>query len=625
MVITLVALRFFLLLLAFGVLLFVGRKEHVRRGTGWLYITIGFGVVALGSFIQLGLYIPSFQNLTLFSDPHTNKVAAEIFGYYLGIFCVLLGLRQLGPALYRFYNSEARLTESEHLFQTIVNTSIEGIVIVQKSHIVFANPSLEKTLRVRPGELLGKRALDFIVKSDHDTVYVHRDAILARKDVRDIDEYRLICMDGSSRIALISSQYICWQGEDAFLSIVSDITTLKQAQENLAAIANTAAEAIGIFQDERLVYCNPAMINIFGYSFEELKDRPFYEFVHPEDRSMLQTRYAARQSGETVPPRYDYRLMAKNEEIIWVMISAGITQWKGRVATVTVLTNITDRKRAEEAVIAAKESLEVRVEQRTKELREINDQLIAVSNQKSAFVSSASHELRTPLASILGFSVLIDKFLKKSVAPLAEENPELEKKLQVALNNLQIIKTDGDRLTRLLDDMLDVSKIEAGRMEWRDQLLSFQDLVNAAAASAQIKLAAKPHVELKVETDDDQLRVLADHDRIMQVIINLLDNAIKFTDAGRIVASVKIARENVLEFRVTDSGIGMTAQERALVFQKYYQAESRSKGVSKAPKGTGLGLAICKEIVEHYGGTIGVEPRREGEGSSFFVRMPLAG
>lgn len=625
MITFLVALRFILLFLAFGVLLYVGRKEHVRRGTGWLYITIGFGVVAFGSFIQLGASVSSFQGMVIFSDPKMNKIFAEIFGYYLGILFVLGGLWQLGPTLYHFYKSEDRLAESEQVFQTIVRTSIEGIVVVQDTLIVFANPSLEEMIGVEPGELIGRRALDFIVPEDHDTVYTHRDAILAQKTRKDIDEYRLLCKDGSVRFVLISSQYLCWEGQDAFLSIVSDVSKLKQARENLSAIANTAAEAIGIFQDERLVYCNPAMIETFGYSFEELQSRPFHDFVHPDDRGMLIKRYGDRQAGEEVPPRYDYRLIAQNGEIIWVMISAGITQWQGRVATVTVLTNITDRKRAEEAVVAAKESLEVRVEERTKELRETNYQLAAISNQKSAFVSSASHELRTPLASILGFSVLVEKILKKHVLPIAHEHPSLEEKIEVALKNLTIIKTDGDRLTRLLDDMLDVSKIEAGRMEWRDQPLVFQDVVHDAVASAQVKLEAKPTVELKVDMDDGHLNVFADHDRIVQVVTNLLDNAIKFTESGNITISAHVVRPNVMEFRVTDSGIGMTSQERALVFQKYYQAESRSKGVAKAPKGTGLGLAICKEIVEHYDGTIGVEPGYESGGSSFYVRLPLFG
>ncbi|QGY40534.1 PAS domain S-box protein [Pseudodesulfovibrio cashew] len=623
MIVALIAIRFCLLLAAFLVLLHAGKKEHVRRGTGWFYITLGFGVVAIGSMLQLGLYIPQLHGFIIFSDPETNKILTEICGYYLGILLVLVGMWKLGPTLYKFYTSEDKLAESKQLFQTIINTSIEGIVIIQNGEMVFANPSLEKMLGTSRDELIGQRALDFIVKTDHDNVYARRDAILDKKETQDIDEYRLLRKDGEIRFAIISSQYINWKGKDAFLSVISDITKLKQAEENLSAIANTASEAIGIFQDERLVYCNPAMISTFGYTLEELQSRPFHSFVHPDDRPMLQQRYVARQSGETVPPRYDYRLIDKSGNIIWVMISAGITQWKGKVATVTVLTNITDRKQAEEATLAAKENLEHRVEERTKELIEINDQLIAISNQKSAFVSSASHELRTPLASILGFSVLVDKILKKHVVPIVGEDSTVKRKVELALHNLAIIRSEGDRLTRLLDDMLDVSKIEAGKMEWRDEALLVQSIVESAVEGARIKLEAKPKLSLHVEAASEREYIYADHDRIMQVLTNLLDNAIKFTEHGEIVISTNRIGDDILEFRVTDSGLGMTAQERALIFQKYYQAESPSKGIAKAPKGTGLGLAICKEIIEHYGGTIGVAPCPEGEGSSFYVRLPL--
>lgn len=150
-------------------------------------------------------------------------------------------------------------------------------------------------------------------------------------------------------------------------------------------------------------------------------------------------------------------------------------------------------------------------------------------------------------------------------------------------------------------------------------------LVDAASATVRVLLDAKPEIALRIGHEDPALEIFADNDRIIQVITNLLDNAIKFTDRGGIDVATREVRDGVLELRVTDTGTGMTEKERALVFQKYYQAESRSKGISKAPKGTGLGLAICKEIVEHYGGSIGVEAGPGGEGSSFFVRLPLLG
>ena len=159
MIILLTAIRSCLLLLAFITLLLVGKERHVRQGTGWVFMTMGFGAVALGSLIQWGAYMPFLQGYQLFSNPEVNKIVAEICGFYVGICLVFIGMWKLGPILYKFYISEKKLVESERNFQTIVDTSIEGVVIIQDSKIIFANPSMEKMLGASPGELIGLRAM----------------------------------------------------------------------------------------------------------------------------------------------------------------------------------------------------------------------------------------------------------------------------------------------------------------------------------------------------------------------------------------------------------------------------------------------------------------------------------
>ncbi|BCS89586.1 sensor histidine kinase [Pseudodesulfovibrio sediminis] len=621
MVVILVLIRVLLLVSAFCLLVYVGRKEHVRRASGWIWVILGFGAVALGSLLQLGMNVPALQEYILFSDLETNNLFAEIFGYSLGICFVLMGVWKLAPTLYKFYVSEQKLKASEQRLQAIVNSSIQGIVIVQGGNIVFTNPSMEKMFNCTKEDLIGARAIDFIVKADQDRVYARRDAILAQKKDKSIGKYKLLTKDGDIRSALISAQYIKWDGEDAFLSIISDVTELEQIEESLSAIVNTATEAIGIFQDEHLVYCNPIMISMFGYSFEELQSIPFYDFVHPEDREMLYRRYGDRQAGKDVPNQYDCRLLTRDGTLVWVMISAGIMNWKGRVATITILTNVTERKKHEEEIRLAKKNLEARVEERTRNLSEINEQLMEINNQKSAFVSAASHEVRTPLASILGFAILVNKTLKKTVVPAVEEDAEVLAKVERAIGNLDIVKEEGERLTRLLDGILDISEIEAGRMEWRDESLLILPLVEVAMAEAKLQLS--PGVSMQVKADSIAYRVFADLDRITQVVTNLLDNAVKFTNEGEIIVSICEKETDVLEIRVSDTGIGMTSEERQLVFQKYYQADSCFKGISMASKGAGLGLAISKEIVEYYGGEIGVEPGPGGVGSSFYFTLPL--
>lgn len=258
---------------------------------------------------------------------------------------------------------------------------------------------------------------------------------------------------------------------------------------------------------------------------------------------------------------------------------------------------------------------------KNKELEQANARLLQLDKLKNAFVSTVSHEIRTPLTSVLGFSQLVSKDFAKIFAPLAQGDERLESRAKRLQGNIEVIKLEGQRLTRLINDFLDLSKIESGRMVWRDSDVPVTDLVDTAMRIAEGQLRLKPEVRLDLRMEDGLPALRVDPDRMVQVLVNLLNNAIKFTDSGHVTLEVSSTDQGDVEFKVSDTGTGIPSEELPKVFDMFHQAEHSLNEHSPMP-GTGLGLTICREIVTHYGGDIWAESTL-GQGSSFIFRLPV--
>jgi len=238
---------------------------------------------------------------------------------------------------------------------------------------------------------------------------------------------------------------------------------------------------------------------------------------------------------------------------------------------------------------------------------------------KTEFTSTVSHELRTPLTSILGFTRLIQKRFQGIVQPKFEaETKKEERALKKIDENLEVILSEGARLTNLINDVLDLSKMEAGRIDWSVQTHEMEKVIVQAIAASAGLFSAKPKVSLEEDHRSPMPTLEVDGDRLIQVLLNLLSNAVKFTDSGAIV----LRTENTgTEFQVSviDRGIGIADGDRAKVFEKYRQVGDQ---LTDRPQGTGLGLPISKEIVEYHGGRIWVDSVL-GKGSTFSFTLPL--
>lgn len=271
-----------------------------------------------------------------------------------------------------------------------------------------------------------------------------------------------------------------------------------------------------------------------------------------------------------------------------------------------------------------KDDLERRVIERTADLLEARRLAEAATETKSRFLSNVSHELRTPLTSVVGFSKLISKRLREVVFPAvdASDDPKLERAMRQVTDNLAIIVEEGDRLTALINETLDLAKIEAGRMEWRSESVDIGEVIDRATAATASLLRPDGGPKLIVEIEPDLPSITGDRDRLIQVVINLLSNAVKFTTDGSItIIAWREVEPGAVHVAVSDTGTGIAEADLVKVFEPFAQAGDPS---SDRPAGTGLGLPICREIVEHHGGRIWVQSRL-GAGSTFQFALPIEG
>ena len=241
-----------------------------------------------------------------------------------------------------------------------------------------------------------------------------------------------------------------------------------------------------------------------------------------------------------------------------------------------------------------------------------------VDQMKTDFISTVSHELRTPLTSVIGFAKLIQKKLEDVVLPVVTvESKKTERAVRQVRENLGIIVSEGERLTSLINDVLDISKIEAGKIDWNVQPTSVADIVDRAISATSV-LAQTNNLDLVRQVESELPNVMCDRNRLLQVMINLISNAIKFTTHGSVTCRAHRQDSEVI-LSVTDTGIGLAPEDIERVFEKFTQV---GKVMTDKPSGTGLGLPICKQIIEYHNGRIWADSV-PGQGSTFSVALPV--
>ncbi|MDM8535610.1 PAS domain-containing sensor histidine kinase [Desulfobacterales bacterium HSG17] len=381
---------------------------------------------------------------------------------------------------------------------------------------------------------------------------------------------------------------------------------LAQREKQFRALVESAPDATIITDDDGIIrMVNNEALNLFGYSSEELIGVKI-EMLMPErfrDSHVIhRNRFVEERNLRIVSTLQEQLGLTKSGLEFHVEVNLSLIETEQETLIYSAIRDITDRKLAEDR------------------LAEANRHLRELDRMKSMFLSSVSHELRTPLTSILGFAKLIQRNFIKWFIPLLESDAKLAAKSKKIVQNLDVIRQEGERLTRLINDVLDLSKIESGRTEWRNSVFPVTEAVQQAVRSASGQFADKPSISLHVFADIKP-QVHADQDRIVQVLINLLNNAAKFTHEGSVTVKVAEDGNDSVRIDVSDTGDGIPADEVEKVFDQFHQV-TQEDTLHKKPKGTGLGLAICKQIVDHYKGRIWAESEL-GQGSTFSVVLPI--
>ena len=241
-----------------------------------------------------------------------------------------------------------------------------------------------------------------------------------------------------------------------------------------------------------------------------------------------------------------------------------------------------------------------------------------IDRMKTDFIATVSHELRTPLTSVLGFAKLVREKFKIVVQPVIPVGDRKVDRASAQIErNLDIIAGEGQRLASLINDVLDISKMEAGRVDWREEPVLVRELVTRAI-DVTSSLFTSEAVVVTQDVAPGLPTVMGDTERLLQVLINLLSNAQKFTEAGEVAIRVR-ANTHELVFSVTDTGAGIASEDQARVFEKFRQAGDT---LTSKPRGTGLGLPICRQIVDHHRGRLWVDSEL-GSGSCFSFTIPL--
>jgi len=492
------------------------------------------------------------------------------------------------------------LHTSEERFRAISQTANDAIISADADgNIVSWNSGARKIFGYEPEEVLGQPLTRLMPESFRDA---HRNGLSrfmatgVPHAIGNIVEVEGLRKDGS--VFPLELSLATWEtGKGTFFGgIIRDITerrraevSIRESEHRFRTMAETIPAMVAIYQGTGHVYVNPATEALLGYTADELLECSFLQYVHPAFQELVKERSLARQRGEPVPARYEIKLVRKDGRDVWVDFAAAVIDYGGEPAVLGIAIDITERKEMEASLQGAKEAAE------------------QANRAKSDFLANMSHEIRTPMNAIIGMTEL-----------LLDDDLTTEQR-----SYAKTVHEAAEALLSIINEILDFSKIEAGHLELdsvdfdlREQIVDMLRTLGARAHRKEIELVWEVAANVPVN-------VRGDPGRLRQVLLNLVGNAIKFTDQGEVVVHVDLESESLsgvrLHFTVRDTGIGISAEKLDHIFGAFAQADSST---TRRFGGTGLGLTISSRLVEAMGGQIRVESDL-GRGSTFSFSIDL--
>jgi PAS domain S-box-containing protein len=490
---------------------------------------------------------------------------------------------------------EARLRESEEHFRQITEALKQGFVLssVETTEVLYASPAVAVIfgldLQTIYDEVGALRAL--VHPDDVGNLITGRDTLSVVTDL----EFRVVRPGGEtrwlrSRVEPVRPEH----GRPTRLAtIIEDITeeralheALRESEERFRRLAESSKDVITRSSpDAVLHYVSPASRAVYGFEPDELIGRSGWEFIHPDDLTALRADVAARgsQPDDLVN---EYRVRRKDGSYAWMEAKTHTLRDPASGAVTEFHTSsreVSERKQAEA------------------DIRRARDEAEQANNAKSEFLSRMSHELRTPLHAILGFGELLDD---EELSPSQRES-------------LEQITKGGRHLLGLIDEVLDITRIERGELRLSLEPVHLGEVVQETM-DLVMQLAASRSVTVPAPAPEDlDLYVLADRQRLKQVLLNLLWNGVKYNRDGGEVTVRTVRGSPVARIEVVDTGIGIAPEDLERAFTAFERLGAEATG----EEGTGLGLAVSKRLIEAMGGEIGVESE-PGRGTTFWLALP---
>ncbi|NRF39230.1 PAS domain S-box protein [Pedobacter foliorum] len=489
--------------------------------------------------------------------------------------------------------TENKRVEGELVKLSFVASKINNAVVISdaNNHVTWVNDAFEKITGYTINDLKGKRLGDLIVGPKTDLELLERARVLIKQNrsfTVDLLSYRKdkqpIWLSIYNTVVLNDHGKV-----DMEVEIIIDITEKKKAEEELQVLSLVASKTntgVNISDaDGKTTWINQSLKKLTGYSLEELKGQELGDILSKDEAQkelILSSRAKARQSES-----YAIEVQAKTKanESIWLAVSnTPIINDKGEVERqIDLISDITQRKQVEQDLLESKE------------------QALQLSEAKEMFLSVMSHEIRTPLNAVIGMTHL-----------LIDNDPKVSQ-----IEDLNILKFSAENLLNIINDILDFTKIETGNLELESIPLDIKGLAGDIVNSLQVNAAQKGD-KLELHYDDRiPLNILGDKTRLYQILMNLIGNAIKFTDYGKIDLKIDLVSETkeeaTVHFFVKDNGIGIPEDKQSYIFETFTQAKT---DISRKYGGTGLGLAITKKLLKLYHSNISVNSE-EGRGTEF--------
>ncbi len=540
----------------------------------------------------------------------------------------VIGVSKIARDITERKQAEQRLLDSEARVHAIIDTAADAIITIDDVGIVASfNPAAERMFGYSVQEIVG-RNISVLMPAPYQEEH---DGYLEK--YRNTGERKIIGIgrevlgkrkDGEIFPIDLSVSEILQGARRMFTGIVRDITERKTIQgraESFGTMLDKSATEIFVFNANtlRFVHVTQGAQDNLGYTMDELRELTPVDIRPSISRSEFQESLMPLRSGERSTIEFSTRYLRKEGTLYDAEVTLQLSEFQDAPAFVAMVNDITDRKRLEEEretylamVEESRAEVELQamtLESQSRDLDRARAEAERASQTKSEFLANMSHELRTPMNSIIGFT---QRLLKKLTDSLEEQH----------LDALQTIDRNSRHLLGLINDILDLSKIEAGRMDLKR---SEFDLVNAIkdVASQTSSLTDVKPVQLILDLPETPILIDADRVKIIQVVTNLVSNGIKYTERGTVTVSVveksDAALGEVARISVTDTGVGIKEEDQSRLFKKFSQLDAST---TRPVGGTGLGLFISAQYVDMHSGAIEVESEF-GTGSTFAVTLPL--